>query len=185
MRLLFLILLLILPTLVFAQDTELQENIEHSEEHKFHHHKLAVIIGHSHISQGFVDEGRKWRVLPAWEFAYSYSFNEKWFIALTADLILEDFEVEHNSGDEEEIILREKPFAPAIEAGYRITKHSSFMIGAGAEFASGDTFFLTRITYEWATEINDKWELVIPLTYDLRWDAYDIWNLGIGVARMF
>lgn len=190
MRLTVLILCLTVSTLSYCQEEKHQghEETHAAEAHTFHHHKIAVIIGHSHVSQGIVDEGRKWRVLPAWELAYSYSFNEKWFIAANVDIILEDFEVEqfgdHGSG-EEGVILREKPVAPAISGGYRISKHSSLAIGLGAEFASGETFFLTRITYEWATHINDKWELMIPLTYDMRWNAYDVWNLGIGVARMF
>ena len=187
MRLPFIILMILLPGLILAQEEESGENTVHSEAHEFHHHKIGIVFGHSHVSQGFVDEGRKWRVLPSWEFAYSYSFNEKWFVSANVHLILEDFEVEQlgRHDDTEEIILREKPVAPAIVGGYRISKHSSIMLGAGAEFASGETFFLTRISYEWSTEINEKWELAIPLTWDMRWDAYDVWDLGIGVVRMF
>lgn len=189
-RFLIVIFICVAPISLWAQEEhEESTHEEHGEEiSEFKHHKIGVMIGHSHISQGIVDEGRKFQVLPSWEFAYSYSFNRKWFLGISVDLILEDFEVERigkSTSDPDDIILREKPIAPALTGGFRPTKHSTFALGVGAEFASGDTFFLTRFSYEWSTEINEHWEFLVPLTYDLRWNAYDVWNLGVGVVYMF
>ena len=131
----------------YGQESEHEES--HEEEH-FKHHKIGLTIGPSHLSQGEVDAGSTFPTLPSWEVAYSYSFNERWFLGLAVHLILEDFEVERigrSNPDEDEIILREKPVAPSIVAGYRATKHSSFAIGNGAEFASGETFFMTHFSY--------------------------------------
>lgn len=153
----------------------------------FRHHAIGMEISHGFISQGVANDGRKWRIVPSWELSYSYSFNPKWFLGLSVHIILEDFQVEKygRSNNEEGTLDRNKPVAPSINAGYRATKHSSFAIGFGGEFAEGENYFLTRIVYEWTTEINEKWELAIPLTYDIRWDAYDIWDIGIGVVRRF
>ena len=187
-RIFFILCLCLIPFALKAQE-ESEHHEGHGEAtHEFRHHKIGIMIGHSHVSQGVVEDGRKFQVLPSWEFAYSYSFNHKWFLGVSVDVILEDFEVERigKSGDNpDDIILREKPVAPALTGGFRPTKHSTFALGIGAEFASGETFFLTRFSYEWATEINERWEFLVPLTYDLRWNAYDVWNLGVGVAYMF
>jgi hypothetical protein len=183
-RYIILSLLFLIPALGVAQE----HDEEHEEHHEHvHHHQLGIVIGHAHLSQGIVNEGKKWRVLPSWALFYNYKFNEKWGIGIHVDWIVEDFEVERHlsSGNSEEVILREKPIAPAIMGLFKPTRHSTFMLGVGAEYASGETFALTRVGYEWSTLINNKWELVIPVSYDFRWDAYDIWNIGMGVSRVF
>ena len=167
-----------------AQEAENERN-EGSEE--FKRHQIGLVVAHSHVSHGVVADGKKWEVLPSWGLFYNYKFSEKWGIGLHIDMIVENFEVERHlsSGESDEILLREKPIAPAIMGIFHPTEHSSFTLGFGLEYASDETFALTRIGYEWSTPISDKWELVIPLTYDLRWDAYDVWMLGIGVSRVF
>ena len=183
----YLFLLLLLVSALPAYNQEAHTEHESESEHHFHRHQVGIVTGHSHVSRGVVVDGRKWEILPSFAFFYNYRLNEKWGIGLHMDMILEDFEVERHlsSGEKDEVLDRNKPFAPVLVGIFKPTKHSSFLLGFGAEFAEGENFLLTRIEYEWSTEISEKWELVISLAYDLRWDAYDVWMLGIGVARSF
>lgn len=180
-----LLLLILIPFVGVAQEHD-EEHNEHEGSEHVHHHQIGIIMGHSHVSQGFVEEGKKYRILASWALFYNYKFNEKWGIGLHVDWIVEDFEVErHLNSGPEDIILREKPIAPVVVGVFKPTNHSSFMLGMGLEIANGENFILTRIEYEWSTPIDNKWELIIPASYDFRWDAYDMWSLGIGVSRVF
>jgi hypothetical protein len=185
-RIIVLFLLISLPLCLKGQDHEDHE-VSHEEQHEFKKHQLGIVIGHTHISRGITAEGKKFEILPSWALMYNYKFNEKWGIGFHVDMILEDFEVERQfgKGESEEILLRQKPIAPTIVGLFRPTRHSGFELGFGFEYAPEETLVLTRIGYEWSTHIDHKWELVIPLSYDIRWDAYDAWNIGLGVVRMF
>jgi len=147
-------------------------------------HRITLALSHANVSQGVKDGDTKWLSLPAWGLDYDYWFSEKWAIGLHTDIIVEDFEVKANLSDEEEIIERSSPIAPAAMAIFKPTEHSSFLLGAGAEFAKEENLFLNRVGYEWGTEINEKWELGFSLCYDLRWNAYDSFLIGIGISRV-
>jgi hypothetical protein len=185
-RFLILIFFVALPFCLKGQERgEPKESDE--EDHEFRKHQVGIVIGHTHISRGVTSEGKKFEILPSWALAYNYKFNEKWGIGFHVDMILEDFEVEKQfgRGESEEILLRQKPVAPVIVGLFKPTRHSGFELGIGFEYAPEETLILTRFGYEWSTHINHKWELSIPLSYDIRWDAYDAWNIGLGVVRVF
>jgi hypothetical protein len=189
MKFYLLILLILAPCLnLVAQESEEHDISNETEEHEhpFKHHHLGILTSHSHLSQGVVDEGVKWKLVPSWIIFYEYKFNEKWGVGIHIDWIAEDFEVErHLSGESDEIILRERPIAPAVMGSFKATNHSTFAVGMGVEYASGEAFALTRIGYEWSTHMGSNWEFVTSLNYDIRWDAYDVWSLGVGVIRLF
>jgi len=170
-----LFLLFLVPVTVFAQEIE-ENELEY-------HHEIGIITGDAHISTDEVNNNRR-NLLPSWGLFYNYKFNEKWGIGLHADIILEEFEVERGDNSEE-FIERKYPVAPAIMGLFKPTEHSTFMLGMGLEFSPEETLTLIRVEYEWSTPMGEKWEFIVPLSVDFRFDAYDVWNLGFGVVRLF
>ena len=150
-------------------------------------HRVTAGLSHANVAQGVKETGTgyEWLSLPAWSLDYDYWLSDRWAIGLHTDIIVESFEVKANLSSEEETIERSSPIAPAAVGIFKATKHSSFLLGAGVEFAKEENLFLNRAGYEWGTEIGSDWELGISLCYDFRWNAYDSYMIGIGVSKIF
>ena len=150
-------------------------------------HSIGLNIGHEHAFSG-VDENNKREIsiLPYWGLDYNFQFAPKWAIGLHTDFIVENFKVEKNlEGSESEIVERSFPVAPAVVGFYKPTEHWSFGFGAGAEFAKEESYFLNRVAIEYAVEIRNRWEVFGVAQYDFRWNAYDTWTIGLGIAKSF
>jgi len=165
----------------FAQHTE--------ESHKPFHpeHKLSVVISHAQVFQGRDINGNKQVLsLPSWGLDYTYQFSPKWGIGLHTDIITETFEVEKHlaNGGDAQVIERSYPIAPALMGIYRLNRHWSFLLGAGVEFAKEENFFLNRAGVEYAAELPKGWEVFGSLSYDIKWNAYDTWLLGLGISKV-
>jgi hypothetical protein len=175
-----LLALSVISTRCFAQE-EKQATIEEA----FHpSHQLSLMIGHAHVFEGRDENGKKEVLsMPSWSFDYNYCFHPKWAIGLHTDFIMEKFKVEKS--ENKEIVERSYPIAPAVMGIVKPTKHWSFMLGMGAEFAKEENFVLTRAGIEYGAEISEAWEVFGSLSYDFKWNAYDTWGIGLGISREF
>lgn len=161
---------------------------EGAEEHQTFKHSIALMIGHAHISQGkdFAGE-RKFLGVPSIALDYNYSINEKWAIGWHNDIIIESFIVErHLSGGTEEELERDHPIASLVMLGYKVLPFMYVNGGAGGEFASEENFVMIRLGFEGGWHLHDpSWEFVAGINYDIKLDAYDTWNLTVGIAKRF
>lgn len=152
------------------------------------HHQIGISINHVHVFEGRDEEGnRETLTLPAWGIDYTYQFHEKWAIGLHTDFIVEKFKVEkvYASGEDKETVERSYPIAPALMGIYKPNEHWSFLLGFGGEFAKEEDFFLTRAGTEYGYELPKGWEIFGTVSYDFKWNAYDSWGLGLGIAKSF
>lgn len=144
-------------------------------------HRLTLELAHTHVADGVGESGEKsWLVLPSWAINYHYWVSSKIGLGIHTDMILETYKVEEKN---QETIERSRPIAPAAVILYKADKHSTFLLGTGAEFASSGTLFLNRLAYEFGWELGEKWEVGGALAYDIRWNAYDSWSISFGVSR--
>ena len=159
-----------------AQETKGEEEVFHP------HHELGLVVGHAQVFEGRDANGKKKVLsLPSWGIDYNYFFHPKWGIGLHTDIIIEKFEVEgENNGS---VIERSRPIAPALMGVYKPTHHWSFLLGMGMEFAEEENFALTRAGIEYSGELPKRWEVFGSLGYDFKWNAYDTWTIGIGIAK--
>ena len=142
-------------------------------------------MSHSFISQGKIDGDREWLAVPSLALNYNYKISEKWSIGLHNDIIIESFVVEHEEPDED-ILEREHPISNLIVGSYKLSEPWSLAFGAGAEWEKNETFALLRFGTEYGLELkNESLELLFAFNYDLLIDAYDSFNLGIGIAKRF
>lgn len=156
------------------------------EQEAFHpHHQVGLVISHAHSFEGRNEEGkRQTLLLPMWGIDYAYVFHPRWAIGLNTDIIIEKFKVEKNlEGGEEEIIERSYPVAPALMGIYKPNRHWSFLLGMGAEFAKEENLVVTRAGAEYSAELPKGWEAFGTFSYDMKWNAYDTWVIGMGIAK--
>lgn len=152
------------------------------------HHQIGISINHVHVFEGRDDEGnREVLTLPAWGVDYTYHISKKWAIGLHTDFVIEKFKVEKNleSGDDKETVERSYPIAPALMGIYKPNEHWSFLLGMGGEFAKEEDYLLTRIGVEYGYELPNGWEIFGTFSYDFKWNAYDSWGIGLGIAKNF
>lgn len=149
--------------------------------------ELALLVGHTHVSQGVgTSGGTQWLVLPSWCLNYNHWLNDQWAVGLHTDLITETFVVkEHLRSGDANTLERTRPIAPAVMLTWRPGHHWSILLGVGREFAKEHDLSLARAGVEYTTPIHGAWELVASLAYDFRFEAYDSYTLGVGVARRF
>ncbi|GAA4293104.1 hypothetical protein [Aestuariibaculum suncheonense] len=181
--LLFLSLALLTTTYVFAQEDSFKE-VESEEHFK---HQVGFLLGHSHVPSLYSDGKKEWKALPSFTLYYNYWLNDKWAVGLHTDVIIENFVVEENFASEGEatFLEREKPVAPAVMVVFKPGEHFSYLLGAGGEFAKGENLFLIRTEVAYAIEMPKAWEFEVSLGHDLRWDAYNTINLGLGISKSF
>lgn len=152
------------------------------------HHQIGISINHVHVFEGIDDDGnREVLSLPAWGVDYTYHFSKKWAIGLHTDFIIEKFKVEKNlaSGEDKETVERSYPIAPAVMGIFKLNEHWSFLLGMGGEFAKEEDFLLTRAGAEYGYELPKGWEVFGTFSYDFKWNAYDSWGIGLGIAKNF
>ena len=177
--------------IVFLLSCLLAETIvaQENEEKAFSpHHQIGISINHVHVFEGRDDEGnREVLSLPAWGVDYTFQFHKKWAIGLHTDFIVEKFKVEkvYANDKENETIERSYPIAPAIMGIYKPSESWSILLGFGGEFAKEEDFFLTRVGAEYGYELPKNWEIFGTFSYDLKWNAYDSWGIGLGIAKSF
>ncbi|MDQ8014411.1 MAG: hypothetical protein REI96_18330 [Flavobacterium nitrogenifigens] len=171
--------------LIIQNKISAQEN----EEKAFNrHHQIGISINHVHVFEGRDDEGnRETLTLPAWGIDYTFQFHEKWAIGLHTDFIMEKYKVEkvYASKEDKETVERSYPIAPALMGIYKPNEHWSFLLGFGGEFAKEEDFFLTRAGVEYGYELPKGWEVFGTVSYDFKWNAYDSWGIGLGIAKNF
>ncbi|MGL2963429.1 hypothetical protein ACSVH2_06380 [Flavobacterium sp. RSB2_4_14] len=155
------------------------------------HHQVSLVVGHTTIFDGKDENGDKQVLfLPSWGIDYTYYFKTEenkptWGIGLHTDIITETFKVTKNLDSEnpEEEIERTNPIAPAIMGIYKTSRHWAFLLGFGEEFAKEENLTFTRAGIEYGAEISAGWEVFGSFNYDFKWNAYDSWTLGIGIAK--
>jgi len=152
------------------------------------HHQIGISINHVHVFEGIdADGNREVLSLPAWGVDYTYHISQKWAIGLHTDFVIEKFKVEKNlaGGEENETVERSYPIAPALMGIYKVNEHWSFLLGMGGEFAKEEDFLLTRAGAEYGYELPKGWEIFGTFSYDFKWNAYDSWGIGLGIAKNF
>ncbi len=156
---------------------------EEQESKLFKHHQIGVLLGHTHMRAG-EGEGSKSRLsLPSFSLAYNYYFNEKWSVGLHTDFVAEQFVAQSLGGGQS--VERERPVAPAVMVGYKPGEHFTFLLGGGVDIDPEETLGLIRLDTEYGFELANEWEFVVALGYDIRIDAFDSFQLGVGVAKKF
>ena len=167
----------ILTITASAQELEKEEEVSQKGTHR-----ISIVLGHSHLSQGIQDNGKKgWKAIPSTGIDYDYWISNHWAIGVQTDIMIEDFEVEDHDNA---VIERSKPLATVGVAIFKPKEHVSFIVGAGGEFAKEENFALTRLGIETGWEMKNNWEFGISLLYDIKWSGYDTWVFGFAISKL-
>ncbi|WP_090298397.1 hypothetical protein [Flagellimonas zhangzhouensis] len=173
------LVLVLMTSFVFGQEENENEGME-----AFKHHEIGALLSHTHMRAGELEgESKKRLSLPSFSIFYNYHFDPKWSVGLHTDFVVEQFVAQSLGGGKS--IERERPIAPALMVGFKPGEHFTFLIGGGADIDPEETLGLIRIDSEYGLELRNEWEFIVALGYDIRIDAYDSFQLGLGVSKRF
>ncbi len=166
----------------FAQKSE--ENIEEDNDtEKFVHHKISLIISHTHIPKGNSSvQNETFLIVPSWGMNYEYWFNERWAVGLHSDMEISTYIIVNEHGRE---IERERPIISTIVGIYKPNKLINLIAGIGREFEKNENFWVFRLGFDLEFEMHNRWELSPSLIYDIKESVYDSWTIGLGVSKHF
>ncbi|GAB2657310.1 hypothetical protein GCM10027036_08520 [Flavihumibacter cheonanensis] len=149
---------------------------------KAQQNRFTLGLGHTHVSQGKIDNDTKWLALASWSLNYDYWINSKWAIGLQNDIILESFVINNSKNKE---IERNYPWAIVPVVLYKPGKHFSFLAGIGTETSHGHTsLWLTRLGIEYGYHLPKNWELGAACVWDNKWNNYNSWGLALTVSKI-
>jgi opacity protein-like surface antigen len=147
---------------------------------------FSAFVSHTHIGQGEINDNRMWLNVASFGLAYQYNFNEKWSLGVHADILIEDFTVERKLGSEDEaVITRSYPVALVARVNFKPIHFLSLSVGLGPEFEPEETLTILQIGLEYVWEVDEKFEVLPVVAYDIRFNAFDSWTLGLGVGYKF
>ena len=187
---------------LFSQEieNEVKEELEvdskfekhHKENEEETHHSISFVIGHAHINTAVKDGKDNERLtIPSFGLHYIYRFNEKWGVGVHTEILLEQFEIAGSNSFEEggeleiETIERNRPVSVALMGYYELHHHFILMLGGGGEFSSEENFALIRVGADIPIIEKYGWEAFATFVYDINIDAYNSFNLGFGIAKLF
>ena len=185
--------LILCNTMLFSQEDKETGNEETKEESRlykaeheeFYHHSITFALTHSFISQGVRDNDRDWLSAPSFGLNYNYHFNERWALGWHNDLIIEEFVVEDTRNDTENL-ERSFPFSTLLVGTIKTDRHWAFSFGGGAEWERNENFGMVRIGVEYGIDVPQrKMEIIFGFNYDILIEAYDSFNIGIGIGKLF
>jgi hypothetical protein len=166
-----------LPNFLFAQE----------EYYKFEpnekKHKFTFLLSHTHINEGIKNGKKEWLIVPSFTFDYNYILGQKWSLGIHNDLVIETFKVQKSTDEIE--LERTTPFTSALVAGFKPGKSFTYEFGFGGEFAKEGNLFMTRVGIEYGLEISEHLEFISNFVYDIKWNHYNSFVIGIGVCRLF
>ncbi|HSN48465.1 MAG TPA: hypothetical protein VLR29_06855 [Flavobacterium sp.] len=180
MKKIYCLLLFAVITSSFSQEAE-----NKSEKFKGYH-SISGLLSHTFIKNGIEDGKTNWIAFPSFALDYNFVFSPKWRIGLHNDVIFEDFIVETtNSEGVKKELERSEPIASVLVLGFKPGKHFTFEAGLGYEISKEENLFLTRVGAEYSLELPNEFEFIANIIYDVKWDAYDSFAVGVGVSKSF
>jgi hypothetical protein len=114
---------------VVGQESAIKEGIEKTPLRGTH--RLSIVLGHSHLSEGIMDNGKRgWKIIPSWGFDYDYWITDHWAVGIQNEMMIESFEVEDH---ENTVLERTRPVSSIAAVIFKPGEHFSFSTGAGGE----------------------------------------------------
>lgn len=144
-------------------------------------HRLSFGLGHTHVSEGKIDEKTEWLTLASFSLNYDYGLSDKVAVGLQSDLVLETFFIETAEGDE---IERSYPITLVPVGIYKVGKHLGLIAGVGLEVTKAESLALSRLGFEYGFHVPKNWEISLEAVWDVKWDYYDSWLMGFTISKI-
>lgn len=141
--------------------------------------RVSVLIGHTLIKSEGADS---YLFVPSWGLDLEYWFGHTWGVGLHNDIEIESFIIRNS--DEEEI-ERVNPLVFTLDLLYRFHNGVVLSVGPGAEYESGESFYLARFGVEYEYEIGNGYDISPSVFYDQRLDGFATYTIALGVGKRF
>lgn len=144
-------------------------------------HRISFGLGHTHVSEGKIANKTEWLTLASFSLNYDYWLTDRWAIGLQSDLVLEEFFIESDNGEE---IERSHPVTLVPVSLLKAGNHLACIGGIGVEITRSEKLALTRLGLEYSIPFPHHWEVSVETVWDAKWAYYNSWLLGITISKI-
>ena len=169
--------------LIYPSLSSAQNHVEHDSKEARKHHRVAIMISHTHIPKGVHSvHTNAGLIVPSWGFNYEYWFNTKWALGMHNAMDITTYIIEDENGED---LVRERPIIVSLVGIYNPWKGLELVMGAGREVEESNKFWVYRIGLEYEIEIGAHWDIAPGLIFDIKEDIYSSWSVGMSVGKRF
>jgi hypothetical protein len=186
---LFTLILFLFPAYGQEHEQQKEHQEEHQQEHSItkhhaqeeHKHRLTLLMAYSFTSNSPASHDNSLLIIPTFGINYDHWLNNKWAIGLHNDILLQNFEIEHD----EVILERNIPVAMAAVLLYRPSHQFIFLAGYGREWETHKSLQIAKVGMELGIPMPKNWEAGFTLEYDFKLDGYNTLVWGVGFSKSF
>lgn len=172
----FLLFLICLPDLSFAQ-----EKTEHKNGELENKHFIGFTYAQTFIRKGANEDNLNDRghFVPAIGMDYFYRIHHKWELGIMLDYELGTYIIPRKDN-----LIRENAFIIALIAAYTLTDRWNLYVGGGIELEKHKNLIVGRFGGEHLFPLKNNWYIPLGLFFDVK-EGYDAWSLSVGIAKEF
>ncbi len=145
--------------------------------------RLTFMMSHTYVPVILNGEDKEWGAVPSLGLNYDYWVSESVGLGIHSDFLLENFFIEEF--EESKALEREKPFAMVAVFLYKFENELTTLIAFGAEIEKSKSLMLAQFGLEYGKAFGKNWEVGGNLTYDLKFEAYNSFTLGLSISKIF
>ncbi len=169
-NILAMLVLMTVSTSVFAQ----------TQDHDFLHHRLALMIAHTHVPGAQTGTEGSAVIVPSWALNYEYWLNHQWAVGIHSDMEIATYIIENHESTE---IERERPIIISTAGIFKPLHQVLLIAGFGREIEKHQNFWVIRFGVEYEFDLRGGWDLAPALGYDIKESVYDSWTIGLTVGK--
>jgi len=174
-------ILLVYLNLAFLQGiATAQEHQSAHDQHGFMHHRVALMIAHTHVPGARTGSQGSAVIVPSWGLNYEYWLNHQWAVGIHSDMEIATYIIESHESTE---IERERPIIISTVGLFKPVHQIVLIAGVGQEIEKHENLWVFRFGIDYEFELNDGWDLSPSLIYDIKESLYDSWTLGLSVGK--
>jgi hypothetical protein len=153
------------------------QSIQH--ENSFMHHRVALMIAHTHVPGARTGTQGSVVIVPSWGLNYEYWLNHQWAVGIHSDMEIATYIIESHESTE---IERERSIIIGTVGIFKPVHQIALIPSVGREIETHENLWVVRFGIDYEFDLRDDWDLSPSLTYDIKESLYDSWTLGLSVG---
>ncbi len=180
MKKIILVLTVLIPVFVFAQD---HSNSKADHKDKLKRFKISLAFAQTYIpSHHLHEETESAQLIPTDGIDIQYNVTHKFFAKWTNEVEFLSYNLKNHDGEKR---VRENAFLSIITFGYEFFDKLAVIAGAGYEFEKSKDLWVCRVGLDYTFSIGGNWELSPEFLYDIKEKSHTAITWGFGIGYRF
>jgi hypothetical protein len=186
MKKITLVIALLLPFLINAQEEHVTKN--NTSEFETKHHELerfriALTMSQSYIPSLHTEEGETTaQFIPTNGIEISFALTHKLYVKWINEIEFQNYTVKGHNGEHR---IRENAFLTAAVLIYEIYDHVGLFAGGGYEFEKNENLWVARFGAEYVFELPKNWNIAPTIIFDYKAESHTAYTFSLSIGKKF